>query len=123
MYHATKPTQDSFDKLYDQYGDSFTEDATIESLRILFTSMSSPEFSKSDRNDPKTFRSIWTQIAEFENEYYPDESSEFGLFRLCDIYLAPTYSGRLLELKIRWKGGIVSSEVKASTTHCIVDKK
>lgn len=123
MFHATSLTQDAFDRLYDPYGDSYTEPTSVEALRGLFASMDSSEYAKPDASDPKTVRSLWRQIAELENEYFPDESAQFGLFRLCDVYVAPTVrAAKLLGLRVRWKGGLVSSDVTPSTTHCVVDK-
>lgn len=123
MYHSTAETQRQFDKLYDEYGDSYMEDATENSLRSIFAAMSSSEYASLDANDPKTVRELWQQMAEIENEYFPDESARFGLFRLCEIYVAPNVTGSgLIKLRIRWRGGRVTEHASDQTTHCVLDR-
>jgi hypothetical protein len=78
-------------------------------------------------------------IASIENEYFPDESSKFGLFRIYVFYVdifeeLRTNSSQhqnqiknsrldLISLKISWRGGVVLNEINPKTTHCIIDKK
>lgn len=121
LIHATDAQQTRFSKLYDEYGDSFTEDTNLELLRALFDKMSSsPDYAVEQPSED-----MYRRIAEIENEYYPDESAQFGLFRLCDVFVHPgvTPSRDLLMLRIRWKGGRISQAISPSTTHCIADKR
>ena len=74
-------------------------------------------------------------MAEFENEYYPDDS-RFGLFRLECFYL-DIYEDindncknhkndnglNLIGIKARWHGGLVTDSIDENTTKCIVNKE
>lgn len=48
MFHSRVATKNSFDKLYDTYGDSYTEDLTIETIKELFNSLDPKEISDED---------------------------------------------------------------------------
>lgn len=75
------------------------------------------------------------QVAYIENTYFPNESS-LGLFRLNSIYvdvyhvLGDCSSGRvvnscleLVELKLKWYGAEVETEITESVSHCILDAR
>lgn len=75
------------------------------------------------------------QVAYIENTYFPNESS-LGLFRLNSIYvdvyhiLGDCNSGRivnscleLVELKLKWYGADVETEITDSVSHCILDAR
>lgn len=48
MFHSRIATKNSFDKLFDSYGDSYTEDLTVETIKQLFAGMNSNEVSDED---------------------------------------------------------------------------
>lgn len=48
MFHSRVATKNSFDKLFDPYGDSYTEDLTIDTLKELFDSLDPKEISDED---------------------------------------------------------------------------
>ena len=70
-----------------------------------------------------------------ENKYFPDESAEYGLFRLCNFYLdnftklnnnenmVVNSNLELIKLKLEWNGGIILTQIDDSATHCVLDKR
>lgn len=82
-------------------------------------------------NDQEKLRSF---ISEFENVYFPDESGDFGLFRLFYIYfdqywtlgdestqfLTPEYS--LIVLECQLHGARVAHSITSDVTHVICAK-
>lgn len=110
MICSTEKTREALNLLYDEFGDAFFSLTSENELRQIFSKMSSKndeEKSSSKRkrkldefiplsqstidiekfanplDDKEKLRNF---ISEFENNYFPDESSEFGLFRLFYIY-------------------------------------
>lgn len=136
MFHSKSDTKTYFDKYFDPYGDSFEEDLTNESLKVIFSSLSEIEVNKEDMpNNNKLVER--KKIAEIENKYFPNESFRFGLFRL-DTFYVDAYSAAngnltdnriknscldIIEMKIKWHGGIVERELNDRITHCIIDKR
>ena len=134
MWHTKANTKILIGKCYDCYGDSYVEDSTVESLKSIFKNMDTvTEVDQSNRDtNPDDVKRV---IAYIENKYFPDECSNFGLFRLINAYLDVyevaedeskplKYSYLdLFGLKILWRGGFIHKKVNENTTHCIVDKK
>lgn len=135
MFHSMTNTKELFDKLFDKYGDSYTEDLNDESIKELFESI-----NINDLSHKSEYSQLRVKIAEIENEYFPDESFKFGLFRLCTIYLdmyerlqesehhenaerTTSYAFDLLAVKLKWRGGLVVDHINKNTTHCVVDKE
>ncbi|KAK7101253.1 DNA ligase 4-like [Littorina saxatilis] len=126
MIHTSPATRKQFQQDYDQYGDSFTEDVTEEQLKHIFSTMG------------KEGQGVATvtaeEIAELEEEYFPDESP-YGLFRTCRIYMdsnlvigddsthLPTSTLDLLALEIRFFGATLANELDEQVSHVIVDQK
>lgn len=136
MLHSRVTTKDTFDKIFDAYGDSFEEDVTVETLKELFASMVAPP--EIDSNEIKENKSkLRNTIALFENKYFPNESFQFGLFRLDVFYLdlneqlcdkedskrIINSSLDLVEMKIKWHGGVTENIIDETVTHCVVDKR
>ena len=134
MMHIKAQTKVRFGKMYDSYGDSYTEDLTIDSLKEIFDNLDST--TKVDPNEKENnMELIKKTIAFFENKYFPDESSQFGLFRLVyaylDVYETVQDESKLVKnsaldlvgMKIKWRGGCLHKIVNEKTTHCIIDKK
>jgi DNA ligase-4 len=128
MIYSKPETERMFSKSYDQYGDSYDQDCTVESLKEIFSKMESKITSKK-------YAKLREQMAEFENEYYPDDSKH-GLFRLeCfyfDLYenindgckkLKNDNGLNLISIKARWHGGLISDFIDENTTKCIVNKE
>lgn len=141
MFHSMANTKALFDKLYDPYGDSYTEDLIDESIRELFESIQLADLDQ--KKSSSDYSSLREEMAQFENEYFPDESFKFGLFRLCTFYLdmfqrlqesgggggggcaddrTASYAFDLISIKVKWRGGLVVDHIDARTTHCVIDK-
>ena len=127
MFHSTKPTKEFFAQNFDKYGDNFTDELkTVDELNRIFSAM----------NDIEEDEHIHERIAFVENKYFPDDSSQFGLFRMCHIYL-DVYSNvkkpeilhenafmfDLMRMKLKWLGAQICDSINANTTHCVLDKK
>lgn len=128
--YCTNETKKYLKEVYDEFGDSYQEDHTIESLRELFSSLN----SNSNYLNFK-IKNLREQIAEIEDEYFPNDFIQFRIFRLDTIYLdvyeelidaskrAKNSCLDLVELKIKWHGGLVANQIDEHTTHCVLDKK
>ncbi len=131
FFHCTKKTASFLNGLYDAYGDSYTENLDMKSIKKLFAS-----FNRSSHQ----INNLRTKIAEIEFEYFPNDLLHFRIFRLDKIYLdfyekinssgmehqskrKRNTSLDLIELKIKWHGGLVTSLIDENTTHCVLDKK
>ncbi|XP_076100664.1 DNA ligase 4-like isoform X2 [Mytilus galloprovincialis] len=124
MIHTSPKTQKSFQVDYDQFGDSYTEDTTAEQLKNVFDRVNKDDIDEVNETD----------IAELEQKYFPDESP-YGLFRTCRFYIdkylviddTTTHikdsSLDLLELELRFFGGITTDELDDEVSHVLVDKK
>ena len=123
--YCTTETKKYLKEIYDDYGDSYTEDLTMDSIKELFASLNHIKI-----ND------LRNEIAEIEDEYLPNDLLHFRIFRLDTIYLdvydaVDTNKANrlrnstldLIELKIKWHGGVVTSKIDENTTHCVLDKK
>ncbi|KAK3794568.1 hypothetical protein RRG08_003717 [Elysia crispata] len=119
MIHITQTTQQVFDKDFDEYGDSYTLNTSEDKLRTVFEAMS---------NIPEIHQD---QIAEIEEEYFPDESP-YGLFRTCRIYMdsnivigdpkspIPNCPLDLLQQEIRFFGAHLSPTLDPDVSHVLV---
>ena len=128
MFHATKKTREYFSDLFDKYGDHFDEDVDLEKMKAIFTNMNKDFETNNDQD-------MHLRIAFMENKYFPDESSEYGLFRLCNVYLdlyktvgdekaqIDNSSLDLIKMKLSWYGSAFSTKINDSTTHCVLDKR
>jgi DNA ligase-4 len=129
MIHCTEKTREYFSQIFDKYGDNYFEETDCEQLKLIFSNIS-PADMESDED-------IHYKIAFIENKYFPDESAEYGLFRLSNFYLdlykklnnnSEEYlivnsSLDLTKLKLMWYGGVISQQIDDSTSHCVLDKK
>lgn len=132
MFYTTTKTENYMKLYYDKYGDSYTEDLTVETLQHLFKSMSEHPPTPSKSNNKRSLRE---KIAFLENKYFPDESYQYGLFRTVNVYLdiyAEIGKERtrivnspldLTEVKLRAYGALVSSHITQETSHCIVSEE
>lgn len=131
MFHSRVVTKDCFDKLFDAYGDSYEEDLTSETLKQLIMSLDSSEENVETDDKNRLFK-LRHQIAYIENKYFPNESFPFGLFRLDVFYVdlykeingedrIPNCSLDLVELKLKWHGGVVEDQINNTVTHIIMD--
>eukprot|EP00731_Ephydatia_muelleri_P033439 Em0029g45a len=120
MLHTSAATTNVFAQLYDMYGDSFTEDATDESLRETFNKV----------GEKHAVRITQEEIALIESRYFPDESP-WGLFRQCKFYLDRfaeignshtailTSPLELTALEVQLHGGVVTEDFDESVTHAV----
>jgi hypothetical protein len=79
MFHSTKKTREYFSGLFDKYGDHYDANVDLDKLKAIFVNM--------NNNVEINNQDIHLKIAFIENKYFPDQSSEYGLFRLCNVYL------------------------------------
>ncbi|XP_071117642.1 DNA ligase 4-like [Haliotis cracherodii] len=124
MIHTSPRTHKQFQLDYDEFGDSYTTDTTVEQLNTVFDKM--------EQNNDSHIEA--TQIAELEEKYFPDESPH-GLFRICRMYLdnclvfgdsstlIPNCSLDLLALELRFFGATLDAKLDPEVSHVIVDKK
>lgn len=127
MIHARLETKNKFKEMYDSYGDSYFEDSTIQSLKEMFSSEGFVKEEFRPRMDEEFKIKLREKIAFLENKHFPDSSAKFGLFRMHSFYLdkceSKSSSLDLIELKIRWHGGVVFDAINEAITHCVLDKK
>lgn len=121
MIHTSPKTQKAFHLEYDDYGDSYSEDTTVDQLKTVFDGMEEDGIEDA------------TEIAELEQKYFPDDSP-YGLFRTCRFYMDNNMvigdlsthikdcSLDLLSLQIRFFGGTISDDLDSGVSHVIVDK-
>lgn len=132
MIYAKPITSQIFAKLYDSYGDSYTEDVNMEFLKNLFNSGSFIQEEFKPLMDIEYKKELRCKIAEIENKYFPD-NSKHGLFRMCLFYFdlfidigseekVKNYNLELIVLKTRWFGGFVLTNIETNITHIIMDK-
>jgi DNA ligase 4 len=128
MFHSTKKTREYFSGLFDKYGDHYDANVDLDKLKAIFVNM--------NNNVEINNQDIHLKIAFIENKYFPDESSEYGLFRLCNVYLDLyeniddherkiifNSSLDLIKVKLIWFGSDISTKINDSTTHCVLDKR
>lgn len=133
MWHSIEKTRKQFEKKFDKYGDSYIDDiGDNDQLKRIFNNIDNMNVKFDESN-------IHYKIAFIENKYFPDESSEYGLFRLCNVYLdlykmlnrsIPSDEMKiecsgldLIKLKIIWYGAVISDTIDDETTHCVIDKR
>ena len=133
--YCTKKTEEYLNQIYDCYGDSYTEDLTLDSIKELFANLDTNSKYLDNFNLKNNIRE---EIAEIEYEYFANDFLQFRIFRLDNIYLdifetldvANNEKIRVkntcldfIELKIKWHGGLVTNCLDEKTTHCVVDQK
>ena len=130
MIHSKLETRSYFSKYFDPYGDSYEEEITETALKELFDAMADKPISEDEFNEYK----IRKEIAEIEMEYFNDESYNMGIFRLNVFYVdifdnlsnsnkIKNSSLNLVELKLKWHGGIVKLVIDDAISHCVVHKR
>ncbi|KAL8610583.1 hypothetical protein ACOMHN_006302 [Nucella lapillus] len=126
MIHTCPATRRQFQRDYDDYGDSFTDEITKEQLQHIFTTM--------DKDESVVVPALSSdEIAKLEGEYFPHEST-YGLFRTCRMYLdwnlvvgdesthLPASSLDLLALEVRFFGASVVPTLDTQVSHVIVEE-
>lgn len=123
MFHSSSRTADKFAEEYDRHGDSYTENATSESLKKVFDSVQGNNSAVPLSTD---------EILEISQRYFPD-NSPLGLFKHCRVYLdqftlvgdtsvgIPNCSLELVGLKLRMYGAQVTGSFDSKVTHVILD--
>ncbi|XP_035224665.1 DNA ligase 4-like [Stegodyphus dumicola] len=122
LLHSTEQTREKLSEFFDAYGDSYTQDATVASLSKVFNNISKKQCLA---------ESITTQeIAEIEESYFP-ESSPFGLFRKCRIYVSGEGNDttsvehkesklKLVYFQLKLYGADMCSDIDSSTSHVVI---
>ncbi|CAH1249356.1 LIG4 [Branchiostoma lanceolatum] len=121
MIHMSPDTAAQFALEFDRHGDSFTDDATVDSLKEVFEKIGEEKSSSKVSSEG---------IAEMEEKYFPNESP-LGLFRLCRLYVDNCHvigdqSTRikdcpldLVALEVRFHGATVSPILDSDVTHVL----
>ncbi|KAK2178306.1 hypothetical protein NP493_548g00024 [Ridgeia piscesae] len=125
MIHKSPKTAAQFALDYDRHGDSYYDDATVESLKKVFEKIQEEGNAKC---------AMAEDIAECEMEYFPQDSP-YGLFRLCRVYLdsniligdSTTHIKdsplELTALELRLHGATQSDTLTRQVSHVIVDSR
>ncbi|KAK3736164.1 hypothetical protein QZH41_015551 [Actinostola sp. cb2023] len=126
MLHSSPSTEMRFAMEYDCYGDSFTQDTTVESLGKVFKDF--------DKEENSTHSITVEEIADIEQRYYPDDCPSIGLFRRCRVFLdqyediddpstvIKDCSLELTALELRFYSASISSLFDESVTHVVMDE-
>jgi hypothetical protein len=164
LISCTDKTREALSLLYDEYGDAYFTSTNEEELREIFnkmTSTTSIESTTSNKKLPLNKRrrlnepipisqstinidtldnpfdnqdKLRSYISEFENVYFPDESYDYGLFRLFNIYfdqyetigdestqfIDTNHSLMILESQLH--GARIAHRITSDVTHVICAK-
>ncbi|XP_015777211.1 PREDICTED: DNA ligase 4-like isoform X2 [Acropora digitifera] len=124
MLYSSPATADKFAEEYDRYGDSFTQDATVESLGEVFKNVQSQNSAVSLSRG---------EIQDVMEHYFPD-NSPLGLFKHCRVYLDQyacigdistgilNSSLELVGLKLRLYGAQIIDTLDDGVTHIVLDE-
>ncbi|XP_067047572.1 DNA ligase 4-like [Acropora muricata] len=124
MLYSSPATADKFAEEYDRYGDSFTQDATVESLEEVFKNVQSQNSAVSLSRG---------EIQDVMEHYFPD-NSPLGLFKHCRVYLDQyacigdistgilNSSLELVGLKLRLYGAQITDTLDDGVTHIVLDE-
>lgn len=158
---CTDRTRQALSLLYDEYGDAYFTSTNESELREIFSKMTSstsnhsqstfPANKKRRLNDSIPFSQstinidtlsnpldthdkLRSYISEFENVYFPDESSDYGLFRLFNIYFDQYYTigdestrfidsnEQLIVLESQLHGARIAQTISPDVTHVVCTK-
>lgn len=123
MIFTSEKTAASFADDYDRHGDSYYEDTTVDALKKIFKNVEEKGSSVSLST---------SNIAEMEMNYFPHDS-EFGLFRLCRMYLDSNTTVddttthiqastlELVDVELRLYGATVVPTLDEGVTHVVMD--
>lgn len=157
---CTDQTRQALSLLYDEYGDAYFTSTNENELREIFNKMTSmknnnevkfPVNKKRRLNEPIPYsqstinidhvsnpladsNQLRSYISEFENVYFPDESSDYGLFRLFTIYFDQYWTigdestrfiqsnEQLILLESQLHGARIVSNITPEVTHVVCSK-
>lgn len=163
LISCTDQTRQELSQLYDEYGDAYFTLTNENELKEIFKRIQSstdsnntddkqqPVNKKRRLNEPISFSQstikldlennplatkdqLLSFICDFENTYFPDESSDFGLFRLFVIYFDQYWiigdestqfiepEHKLLLLESQLHGACISQTITSDVTHVICAK-
>lgn len=164
LISCTEKTRQALDLLYDEYGDAYFTATNEDELRQIFNKMTStpsspppmpskklPANKKRRLNEPIPLsqstidinnisnpldnqEKIRSFITEFENAYFPDESYDYGLFRLFNIYFDQYWTigdesthfidsnHSLIILESQLHGARIAHTITSEVTHVICAK-
>ncbi|XP_048580100.1 DNA ligase 4 [Nematostella vectensis] len=123
MLHTSSATTAKFREEYDRHGDSFTCDATADSLKTVFHNIANDDISITAK-----------EIADIEQRYFP-ASTPHNLFRTCRVYLdklkdidnpdtvIPDCSLELTALELRCHGAHIQERFDETVTHVVFDDR
>lgn len=160
---CTDQTRQALSLLYDEYGDAYFTSTNESELREIFTKMTSSNSQSTDdqvkfpmnkkrrlnesipfsqstinidcvSNPLDNHDKLRSYISEFENIYFPDDSSDYGLFRLFNIYFDQYWTigdestrfiqsnEQLIVLESQLHGARIASNITADVTHVVCAK-
>ncbi len=164
LISCTDKTREVLSLLYDEYGDAYFTSTNEDELREIFnkmTSTSSIQSTPSNKKLPMNKKrrlnesipisqstinidtlvnplddqnKLRSYISEFENIYFPDESYDYGLFRLFNIYFDQYWTigdestkfidsnHSLIILESQLHGAHIAQQITSDVTHVICAK-
>lgn len=126
MVHTTEETAAAFARNFDQYGDSYTQPATADSLKYSMEQV---------RLKGAKAKVTHATKARFESKNFAEGAYKYGLFRQAVVYVdryakvgdASTaidlHPLSMDELALKMYGGMVVSELEPGVTHAVVRGK
>ncbi|XP_068735127.1 DNA ligase 4-like [Montipora capricornis] len=124
MLHCSPGTADKFAEEYDRFGDSYTQDATVESLKEVFNNVQNQNASVPLSRD---------DLLDVMEHYFPD-NSPMSLFKHCRVYVdlytgigdsstrIPNSNLELVGLQVRLYGAQITDTLDNRVTHIILDE-
>lgn len=164
LISCTDKTREALNLLYDEYGDAYYTTTNEHELREIFNRMTSSKSSTASAPNTKlpankkrrldepvplsqstinidtisnpldTNDKLRSFINEFENSYFPDESYDYGLFRLFYIYFDQYWTigdestqfidanHNLIILESQLHGARIAHKLTSDVTHVICAK-
>ncbi|EDO35746.1 predicted protein [Nematostella vectensis] len=127
MLHTSSATTAKFREEYDRHGDSFTCDATADSLKTVFHNI-----ANSIKQLPSATITA-KEIADIEQRYFP-ASTPHNLFRTCSVLniyqlvqsflqVIPDCSLELTALELRCHGAHIQERFDETVTHVVFDDR
>jgi DNA ligase-4 len=116
VVHLTADTKASISSTMDDFGDSYIEDATLQSLKEV---LNQPGL------DTDTLASRQELFMEFDHAEQEELLTDYDLFARCNVFVAlgsgpeQEHTRSMLRSLIRLHHGQVSQKLMASTTHVI----
>lgn len=112
LLHATEITEQKLLEEYDKFGDSFTEELTVASLKRTFKKIPKEEWESVNMTHEKK--------VQIEIEYFQDPYP-FNIFKFCRIYIdSENPKLTLTTLQLKFYGAVIMSSINDSISHVVI---